>query len=444
MRRGVLVVAVVLALGAACSSDGDAPEVESATPATGEVEAEPSAPAMTAVADEPPPVVVPDGPAIVDGVANSLVLVHDPDGADVLATYRADGTQVTSYTSDAAAWQPVWSPDGRRIAWTTSTDGVNWELVTVAVGGGDETRHPLPGRPDYITYDPTASRVLALTPSAEGFGLVIVELGGSDQDSFSVVDVGQPYFSDFSPDGERVVAHVAADLKVVEIGGGQQVLEGTSIGHQTPAWHPSDDVVFLATDRDGGNQLVSRQLEDGTTADLATFDGFLFFDVDPTAARVAVTAFAPLDTVDDDLQALRPRQTGPDSLGAGVWIVDVAGGTATQASDRPATAPMWDPTGERFVVRSAIAGNGTWDVYDVDGERTGTTGFDVDGLLVSAYLPFWDQYARSQTVWSPDGAQLVHVGRSPDGQSGVWIHDAATAGPSTFLVAGDVAFWSPT
>ena len=55
------------------------------------------------------------------------------------------------------------------------------------------------------------------------------------------------------------------------------------------------------------------------------------------------------------------------------------------------------------------------------------------------YLPFWDQYVRSQTVWSPDGEQFAHVGRAGSGESGVWIHDASTSGRSTLLAAGDLA-----
>ncbi|MGI9645664.1 MAG: hypothetical protein ACR2O6_10180 [Ilumatobacteraceae bacterium] len=439
MRTAVLAAAAVLSLAAACSSSGDSPEVESATPVTGD--GDPQPPVATTLATEPPEVAVAAGPPIVDGVANSLILVHDPDGDDVLAAYRADGTQVTSYVSDESVWHPIWAPDGRRLAWTTSTDGVVWDLVSVAVGGGDETRHPLPGRPDYITFDPTAERILALTPSPQGFGLVIVEVGDPESEGFGVVDVGAPYFSDFAPDGRRVVAHVADDLRVVDLDGGeQQPFDETSFGHQTPAWHPTDDVVFFAADGDDGNRLVARDLTAGTAATLATFDAFLYFDVDPTATRIAVSALAAFD--DGDLQALRRRQS--ESVGAGVWIVDVGDGTTTRVADEPAAAPMWDPTGTRVLVRTAVGGTGRWDVYDMDGSRTGTADFDVDGSLLSAYLPFWDQYARSQTLWSPDGGQFVHVGRSGDGQFGVWIHDADTSGSSTFLVDGDLAFWSPT
>lgn len=454
MRSAVIVGVAVASLAAACTgsspgaSSGDS--AASGTTITGTDPPEPDA-TEPDVTDLPTStVVVAEGPAIIDGVANSLVVVHDRDGgADALASYQADGTKVTSYAadSDGVIRQPIWSPDGRRIAWSSSTDGVTWELITSAVDGSERTTHPLPDMPDYLTYDPTGSRVLALTPSPEGFGLVIVNLEAGDATAtdapFTVIDLGQPYFSDFSPEGDRVIAHVATDMRIVDLAGERQSLELASVGHQTPAWHPSDEVVFFTTETDAGNQLVSHRLTTGVTSELATFDGFVFFDVDPTGARVAVSAFDVGG--EGGLDALRaiPGQPSPE-LGSGLWIVDLVEGTTNRVDERPTVAPMWDPTGSRFLVRTTIRGPGRWNVYELDGTSVSTSDYDISDSLLPAYLPFWDQYVRSQTLWSPDGDQFVHVGRTEDGESGVWIHDATTSGPSRFLTDGDLAFWSPT
>jgi hypothetical protein len=462
-RRPVLLAAVAVAAAACSGSSGYSErEVAPATtavsstattePATGPVDDAPADTEPSAPASPAPDVVVPDGPAIVDGVANSLVVVHDlAGGAASLASYRADGTLVTTYSAepDATIWQPIWAPDGRRLAWTRSTDGTVWELVTAAVDGSERTTHELPGRPDYITYDPTASRVLALTPSPQGFGLVIVETGGGVDATqpFTVVDLGRPYYSDFSPDGERLIAHVAADMRVVDLSGERRSLELLSVGHQAPVWHPSDDVVYFTTDSGLGERVVSHRLDTGATAELTGSSAFVFLDLDPTGERLAISAFgAAPEGSGDVIDAFRspPRQGSPDALGTGVWIVDSADGATTLLDERPATAPMWDPTGTQVLVRDSLSGVGRWHVFALDGTRTGTVGHDVDESLLPTYLPFWDQYERSQTVWAPDGRYFVHVGASEDGRSGVWVHDASTSGASSFLVDGDVAFWSPT
>jgi hypothetical protein len=328
--------------------------------------------------------------------------------------------------------------------------------VTAAAEGGDRTVHPLPGRPDYITYDPTVSRVLALTPSPEGFGLVIIELAaGSDEqpagdpsDPSEPIDLGVPYFSDFAPAGDRLVAHVASDVRIVELTGETRSLAITVGTHQTPLWHPSDDTVFYTAETGDGERLISRQLGTEISTELGEIIGFVLFDIDPAGEQLAVMAYG--NPPDSGLQALRrpaaprPTSAGPTVLDTGLWIIDVDDGRARLIDNQPASAPIWDPTGSRVLVRDTLSGAGRWKVLGLDGGGARTEPFDVGQTLVPGYLPFWDQYVRSQTVWAPDGEQFVHVGRSVEGTSGVWIHDATTFGPSTLLAEGEIAFWSPT
>ena len=65
---------------------------------------------------------------------------------------------------------------------------------------------------------------------------------------------------------------------------------------------------------------------------------------------------------------------------------------------------MWDPTGSRFLVRTTIRIPGRWNVYELDGTRVSTSEYDISDSLLPAYLPFWDQYARSQTQRTPGSA----------------------------------------
>ncbi|MDJ0769011.1 MAG: hypothetical protein QNJ12_09465 [Ilumatobacter sp.] len=459
MRHRSILLAAAAVVAAACSDSAGYTErevgsVPSTTAEVGAAAAEDAgAPATTAEPSNPaaPTPGVPSGEPIVDGAANSLVIVHDRDGgADALASYRADGTKVATYSTDedAIIWQPIWSPDGRRLAWTSSPDGTTWELVTASVDGADHSTHPLPGRPDYITFDPTASSVLALTPSPDGFGVVIVDLANDSDDAgdapFALIDLGLPYYSDFSPQGDRLVSHVATDMRIVDVDGGLEPLGFVSGGHQAPAWHPTDDIVYFTAESDERRGLVAYDLATGSIAELASFEQFVLFDIADTGDHLAVASFAPVDP--DAVNALRgaPASATPTSLTRGLWIVNTADRTTRRLSGEPTVAPMFDPTGSRVLVRTAFAGLGQWDVYDLDGNRTSTAMFDVDDTLLTGYLPFWDQYVRSQTLWSPDGRYFTHVGASQSGESGVWIHDATTSGASSFLVEGDVAFWSPT
>ena len=410
----------------------------------------PSAESTTTPRTDPPadePIALPatpPGEAIVDGRANGLILVLDAQqrSLDVL---QVDGTHVATLSGEngEVVLQPVWSPDGRRVAWARSTDGAEWELTHAAVDGTDAQTIPLPGQPDYLAFDPTSSLITALTPSPLGFGLVVAGLSADDEPR--VVDVGRPYFTDFSPEGDRIVAHVGTDVRIVDVAGaaGETLsIGGPSTTHQTPQWHPDDDVVVYTVDEGpSGGQLVQRRVgeEDGST--IADFDGFLLFDLDPTGRQLAVSSL-PGEADPGTPRAMRRRQ---EQLAAGLSVIDLVDGSTIPLADRPTTAPLWDPTGTKVLVRDALAGVGQWTVHHVrDGRSEATDSFSVDDSQMPLYLRFWDQYVRSHSAWSPDGEHFVHVGAAVDGRSGVWVHDASMSGPSAFLADGDLALWSPT
>lgn len=430
--RSLALLAIAGLALAACSDDPGYVELPDETTLPVEVAEEVDQPA--AEVERPPP-----DPDIGDG----LILVFDRDGGSRgLATYTADGTLVTELADsddDSLIWQPIWSPDASRIAWTASTDSVTWELVTAAADGTDRTSHPLPARPDYITFDPTATNVLALTPSADGFGVVIADLSGTAAESVGLLDIGRPYYSDFAPEGDRFVAHVGTAMRIVHLDGERTLLDYDSNGFQTPTWHPDGESLLFTIDDGGANVLVRHHLPTGSNLALGTFQRFALFSVDPTGARVAVSSFGGSVQPGAADAAAAPQDDGR----GGLFVIDLETGATDRLSDRPTSAPMWDPTGTRFLARNAVIGVGEWTVWDLAGETAVTDTFDVTDTLAPAYLPFWDQFSKSQTLWSPDGQRFVHVGAPEGGAPGVWIHDAAESGASTFLVDGDHAFWSP-
>ncbi len=372
-----------------------------------------------------------------DDVPEGLLLVLDRHGEDrALATYTPEGTLVTVFetTDGISLWQPIWSPLGDRVAWARAVDAGGWELVTAELDGTGRTTHALAARPDYVTFDPTGRRLLALTPSSTGFDIVIVDGVSGESEA---VDNGRPYFSDFAPGGGQLIAHVGNGLRLVDMEGEVTQLPFTSSGHQTPAWHPDGRSVVFSNDAAGSNTLIRVEIASGDTTRLGVFAEFVLFSIAPTGTHVAVSSFGGAAAAD-------PTTALAATDRVGLWVVDLDSGAGVRLSDRPTITPMWDPTGTHLVVRDAVLGSGEWTVYDLDGAVTSTGELDVSESLMPAYLPFWDQFGRSQTVWSPGGDRFVHVGLAADGTSGVWIHDVAGSGESSFVVEGDVAFWSPS
>ena len=73
-----------------------------------------------------------------------------------------------------------------------------------------------------------------------------------------------------------------------------------------------------------------------------------------------------------------------------------------------------------------------------------TTGRFVPSLEFSRdYLQFFEQYAQSMRLWSPDGSAFVYAGESESGESGIWIQPATRDAAPVRLADGVFATWSP-
>ncbi len=97
---------------------------------------EPSArPLVVRAGDERYPTFSPDGTRLLfrgdeDGIA--------PSGDEEIYVARADGSDIVALTDDDALDSaPAWSPDGTRIAWESTRDGVDREIYVMDADGTD-------------------------------------------------------------------------------------------------------------------------------------------------------------------------------------------------------------------------------------------------------------------------------------------------------------------
>ena len=80
-------------------------------------------------------------------------------------------------------------------------------------------------------------------------------------------------------------------------------------------------------------------------------------------------------------------------------------------------------------------------VYDLkSGETKQVTTFSPTESFQSV-LPFFDQYQRSGTIWSPDSKELVLSGVDEGGNAGIYVV-SADGGDARKIADGDLAFWA--
>lgn len=367
---------------------------------------------------------------------NRLVFV-DLEGRVVTAA--SDGSEPTVVSADGeAGFQPVWSPDGGHVAYVAQGGGVS--VADLDTGSLQQVTTDV--QPFYLHWSPGGERIAALRNSAEGIALELVEVASDGLDT-EVVDTGQPYYFSWQPDGDRLVVHVGADrLDLLDPSGETEELGVPPGTFQAPHW--AEPGIVATTSGDGGDELVLVG-EDGDVEVLAEHSGLVTFAVDPTGRRVAVQSLGPGQGSADDDGGITTTALGAggaaDELAANrLSVVDLDSGEMGTVTAEPAVAYFWSPDGERLLVLELASPRELqWSVWS-DGDLADGPSFAPPASWVRTFLPFYDQYARSMTLWSPDGSAFAFPGRV-GGDEGIWVHEVAD-GTTSKVADGTWVAWS--
>jgi hypothetical protein len=68
--------------------------------------------------------------------------------------------------------------------------------------------------------------------------------------------------------------------------------------------------------------------------------------------------------------------------------------------------------------------------------------FPLSEGFIRLHLPFFDQYLRSTSIWSPNSRYLTYAALTAAGGPGIFVSAASGALRPQFVAAGDFAFWS--
>jgi Tol biopolymer transport system component len=373
--------------------------------------------------------------------------------------------------------QLAWSPDGQRLAFVQSrtsggklepTDINGWyqensEIWSLELANGRETK--LIDDAFNPAYSPDGRRIAFDAPWAGARRIWIADAGGRNprqvtSDSSEAVVHTTPRWS---PDGTRLafrrVEKIKSDIDVVDLAS-QAVTRVTNdnVPDMDPVWAPDGRHIYFASSRGGGLNLWrigvgTNGQPTGPPEQLTTGAGD---DVEPTVAPDGSRVAFAVRGINSDLWRLpvvpttgQPRgapkpvvmTTRVESRGAwspdgrtlafnsdrlgemNIWLRSMADSSERQLTGGPGGdyQPNWDPKGGNIVFFSARDGNpDIWSVQLTGGRLTQLT---------------TDPATDTNPFYSPDGQRIAFLS-DRGGRSEVWVMGADGSSPRRLTSIG--------
>jgi len=393
-----------------------------------------------------------------------LIAFIAPDGNVRVIDQKGGGSR--ALTSDAGATgggrviytSPAWAPDGKQVAFARMTvDGASQvtdaSLFTSGRDGRNLTR-VLSGphlRPFYLYWSPD-SKLVSLLSSVDQEGSL--ELGiapAGVEGGYRALDRGSPFYWAWRADGRALVEHVNTG----QPGADGERLSLLNLGSEVSrAVIKADPGVFQAPSfsADGTNVAYASTSGAVSTLHLGAADG----SADRAVATDRGAMFLAFSRDDRRLAYLAALRLQPVPLGT-LSVVDMGkGATRKTLKEEPVVEFFWAPDGRTlaFVVPDSAEGVDPMFAqsdslayvrvmgFDVATARTWTIARFPPSRGFFNILPFFDQYQRSSTIWSPDSRFLAFTAITADGASGIFVSRADGNILPRFITAGDDAFWS--
>lgn len=393
------------------------------------------------------------------GGGGRLVLV---DSRRQVATIDGEGNNRRQLTDDDRSYQfPVWSPDGEWIAVLGSDDAGSGVYLLADAPARDSAPLSIYGSendaPFYLYWSPDSQTVSILANHAGSLGLFLAAAG--ENGPARLLTTGQPFYWAWSPSADRLLIHTGANQEEARLAFIDPT--GTKTGEnlaapgsfQSPGISASGAYwAFTVEDAAGARWLVI-QNDRGESETRIPHRGTAALTWSPAADRLAFISpdsggsdlFGPLRLYDAQTGqiALLTRQTvvaffwSPD--GRRLAFLTLHGRDSIEASAEMQPLAAIRPAERRAMQRDQLPTMDVWVVDVGSGNEGFVTSFTPTPLFLAQFLPFFDQYALSHRLWSPDSAALV----LPVAENGVpHIMVIPVDGRRPRVVAdGMIAFW---
>ena len=396
-------------------------------------------------------------------VGESLPVVMPADTAGLIAFVTSEGriALVDPESGErglivGAAGQarfPSWSPDGEAIA----------AIVLGPHGASVDVHHPARGShqrvyarheaPLYHDWSPDGSRLAVLARRSDLLGLYLVPVPAGEPRLFAA---GDPLFWSWADGGSALLLHRNGLRPTAEVGVTRLDAYALEFAFPQPG-------AFRVPAMAAGGHWIAYATRAGARARDEVREVVLQRIGAPTSdddqhqlphAGVAAFAWHPRR---DWLAVQRPLGDSPDGYGP-IVLIDAHSGEVTTITDEASVAFWWSPDGGSIAYLTLVEDDTIGPLWHVAQHSTDelrfalwvadiATGFErqlarisPSPSLLHEYLPSFDQYSRSNRLWSPASDALVLPVLDANGVSVLAVF--GLDGSVVSLGPGDMPAWN--
>lgn len=426
-----------------------------------------------------------------------------PDGTTLVFTYRGDlyrvpvtggvATQLT--THPAHDFMPVWSRDGRQIAFASDRHG-NFDVFVIPAEGGEARRLTFHSADEFpyafsadgksvifgaARLDAAESRLFPSAAQPELYQVPVVggrpvQLLTTPAEEVAVSSDGRLLVYEDRKGGENAwrkhhTSSVARDLWVYDVAAGTHRKLTTFAGEdREPVFGEDDAVVYYLSEESGTMNVHRIPIAGGASTQLTHFetggpvrflsradDGTLAFahgghlytmapNGEPRRVPVTIVSDAPRnrESVVTFSGGVREAVLSPNGKEVAfiyrgdVFVASVNGGTTKQVTRTPEieTGVRFSPDGKTLIYASER--DGRWGIYQARRVRAEEPYFFASTILEETPV-IVNEHQNFQPVFSPDGKELAYI----EDFTNLRVRDLATGKTRTLLTEKEIFATGP-
>lgn len=397
-------------------------------------------------------------------MTNRIALI---DEMGRLCTCNPDGSEYRILSRRDRLYQfPTWSPDGRYIAaigsdragagiylFSDEQYGVQWQLYRSLVGTHQS--------PFYLYWSPNSQYIGFIANNPVG-GIGFFTVTATQRPHVKLIALGQPFFWQWGLRSSELFLHsgVGDTAHLQLINPHDEAPEMPN--HATPGYfqtpgisHDGSYLAYARLDDEGDSEIVIEDRETERTV-THTHQGAVALSWSPTRNQLAF---------------MSPQNAASHFFGP-LSLMDLQGGVRPITGE-PILAFFWSPDGDKIAYFSPtrhqafnrfVGGDGVtflnghnppqmmtsdrpeliqmelWIIDLTLGSRQKVFHFQPTRLLLNQFLPFFDQYAHSHRIWSPNSDAIL-LPILQDGKNRV-VSVAINQSPPVLLGGGMFGSWS--